>query len=203
MTHVFSVADPGAAPGSWAIRVVGPGERFGVGDVLLNDGADHLVEVYDPRFGHSAIGRAPGGEELSGQFVSRYRLPDIMSADHHGLNLEGGVAAWKMSGEALAEVLATVTSLTGKERAVAHRLRLDGMSRDEACDAVADALHEAADKIGIPEGEERDAWRLARMEDHGVDPRDDSFTARAAEMIAAIEHLREAPAADDDQDPAP
>ncbi len=77
---------------------------------------------------------------------------------------------------------------------------------DTAFDVIADALHEMADREGIPEGEERDAWRRQMMEATYVTPRADeedlavilvNFGATRAQVEEAATFR--APAASDDE----
>lgn len=49
-----------------------------------------------------------------------------------------------------------------------YRDRLDSMETDEIFDLLSDSLHETADGLDIAEGEDRDAWRLAKLEDAGI-----------------------------------
>ena len=49
-----------------------------------------------------------------------------------------------------------------------------------AFDAISDALHEMADREGIPEGDERDAWRLRMLESADIAPQSDVETLAAA-----------------------
>lgn len=48
-------------------------------------------------------------------------------------------------------------------------LTIERTSVNAAYDALNDALHEAADDAGVPDGEIRDEWRRARMEDFGIE----------------------------------
>ena len=75
------------------IRVVMSGENYGRDDCLTHEGSEPLVEFFDKRFPHTP----------NGQFVSRYYLETIMNISD-GLNLDGGVDAWKVSKEGISFV---------------------------------------------------------------------------------------------------
>ena len=72
------------------IRVVMSGENYGRDDCLNHEKSEPLVEFFDKRFPHTP----------NGQFVSRYYLETIMNISD-GLNLDGGVDAWKVSKEGI------------------------------------------------------------------------------------------------------
>jgi hypothetical protein len=80
-------------PLTWLIRVVDPGERYGLNMCLTNKDAEPYVEFYDTRYGHTDFG----------QFVSRYYVSTIM--DHEGsLCLDGGAPEWAVSGKLIERV---------------------------------------------------------------------------------------------------
>jgi hypothetical protein len=71
------------------VRVVHPGDSYGLDDVLTNDG-EALVEFYDARYPHTE----------HGQFVSRYRLSTLNGhAPGTGIDLDGGVPDWSVTGD--------------------------------------------------------------------------------------------------------
>ena len=72
------------------IRVVMSGENYGRDDCLTHEGSEPLVEFFDKRFPHTP----------NGQFVSRYYLETVVKISD-GLNLDGGVDAWKVSKEGI------------------------------------------------------------------------------------------------------
>ncbi len=72
------------------IRVVMSGESYGRDDCLTHEGSEPLVEFFDKRFPHTP----------NGQFVSRYYLETVVKISD-GLNLDGGVDAWKVSKEGI------------------------------------------------------------------------------------------------------
>ncbi len=85
---VLSLADNGDyAPLN--VRVVHPGDAYGLDDVLTNDG-EAMVEFYDARYPHTE----------HGQFVSRYRLSTLNGHDPGtGIDLDGGIPDWSVTGD--------------------------------------------------------------------------------------------------------
>jgi hypothetical protein len=85
--------------GIWNVRIVNIGDQYG-GWRLPNDKAP-MVEFYDNRYPHTDYG----------QFVSRYYISTILSQDSrggeysNGLCLDGGVPAWQVSAEDMAQVI--------------------------------------------------------------------------------------------------
>ena len=72
----------------WAVRLVEPGDKYGLNDCLTCDKGDTYVEFYDTRYEHTDLG----------QFVTRY-YPDTVLKSGGGLCLWGGVPSWSV-GEA-------------------------------------------------------------------------------------------------------
>jgi hypothetical protein len=72
------------------LRIVKPGERYGLNDCLVNDSDsnDALVEFYDARYLHTP----------HGQFVSRYCAATFLDVKG-GLCLQGGIPAWSLTAE--------------------------------------------------------------------------------------------------------
>jgi hypothetical protein len=78
------------------VRIVRKGDRYGLEDCLVYDETDRffhendpMVEFYDARQDVKRFGER-------GQFVSRYSLSTFM--EHTGgLDLHGGILAWKIS----------------------------------------------------------------------------------------------------------
>lgn len=86
--------------GSWGVRVVFTGDRYGMQDCLTHKGAEPMVEFYDVRHAGEAFGPR-------GQFVSRYYLSTMLAhQEGAGLCLHGGVAAWSVTGAEFAVVAA-------------------------------------------------------------------------------------------------
>lgn len=85
---VLSLADNGDyAPLN--VRVVHPGDAYGLDDVLTNDG-EAMVEFYDARYPHTE----------HGQFISRYYLSTLNErAPGTGLDLDGGIPDWSVTGD--------------------------------------------------------------------------------------------------------
>lgn len=57
--------------GIYNVRIVKPGDRYGLKDCLVNDKGEELVEFYDSRYMHTE----------RGQFVSRYYLSTLLERD--------------------------------------------------------------------------------------------------------------------------
>jgi hypothetical protein len=79
------------------VRIVKPGESYGLNFCLTNEGPKTLVEFYDSRYTHTKYG----------QFVSRYYLETLLDGDTYpnGLCLHGGVPSWSVSAQGMQEVL--------------------------------------------------------------------------------------------------
>ena len=88
--------------GKWNVRIVKTGDQYGLNMCLVNN-KPPMVEFYDGRYPHV---HAPYG-----QFVSRYYISTILSQDSrggeysNGLCLDGGVPAWHVSAEDMAQVV--------------------------------------------------------------------------------------------------
>ena len=81
--------------GKWNVRVINTGDKYGRAMNLIND-KDPMVEFYDVRYPHTPFG----------QFVSRYYITTILNANHsNGLCLDGGVPAWQVSADDMAQVV--------------------------------------------------------------------------------------------------
>ena len=77
------------------VRMVFAGDMYGRGDVLKHSDSRPLVEFYDA---HPTRGNFPP----RGQFVSRYYAKMVLEIPKGaGLNLEGGVPQWTVSGDAI------------------------------------------------------------------------------------------------------
>ena len=126
----------------WCVRIVFLGDNYGM-DHCLTYGDDEkavfermdnpLIEFYDMDSRAAQMMRETldkraryMGEEY-GQFVSRYYLDTLNKtdwSDSSGLNLDGGVDRWEVSGEFMAHVMEVVNE------AVEERLEL-GRRSDE------------------------------------------------------------------------
>jgi len=82
----------------WVIRLVVPGDRYGLNMCLTNTNSEALVEFYDTRYGHTDFG----------QFVSRYYVSTIMQHEG-GLCLYGGIPDWQVSAELIERVKKWIT----------------------------------------------------------------------------------------------
>lgn len=116
---------------TWAVRLIQLGDNYGLGDKLVHDRVDPLVEFYDTRYSHTPLG----------QFVSRYYLSTLLDREADtGLNLDGGVPSWSVSAEAMnaihlwlldveksPPVLSDSALLEALRRAVQHRLKTSEM----------------------------------------------------------------------------
>jgi hypothetical protein len=90
--------------GTWAVRIVRKGGRYGLNDCLTHSGGDPLVEFYDTRQDKAKFGPM-------GQFVQRYRAPTIVAhPPGFGLNLYAGVPGWQIGWEHLSPVVAWIES---------------------------------------------------------------------------------------------
>lgn len=77
---------------TFVVRLVEAGEVYGLRGCLTHEGHDPLVEFYDTRHQTEA--------SPLGQFVSRYYLSTLAGnrdqLEMRGLDLDGGVASWKV-----------------------------------------------------------------------------------------------------------
>lgn len=85
---------------SFRVTIVRKGDRWGRNDCLVHDNDEPLIEFYDqtyagdPRFGER------------GQFVANYYLSTLREPNaRRGIDLSGGVPAWRITAENLADVL--------------------------------------------------------------------------------------------------
>ena len=90
----------------FTVRAVRRGEGYGVGDKIIHDSDDSLIEFYDldhaERFGPL------------GQFVSRYYASTLAHhSDDTGLSLDGGIPAWSIDRGDLPPVLDLARTLHG------------------------------------------------------------------------------------------
>ena len=93
----------------FALRLVHPGARYGRDDALVNRYDDVLVEFYDAEY---ADDERFGPE---GQFVSRYMLRtlnmDRASLTSGGLDLQGDVPKWKLTGDQMRAAFAQIDEM--------------------------------------------------------------------------------------------
>ena len=120
MAYTYKAVDPESGI-KWCVRAVFIGDRYGIGDCLTygnpdEDGDvtdDPLIEFYDM---DSTAARIMADENdivrERGQFVSRYYLSTLNKTDWsqgRGLNLDGGVDRWSVSGEFMVKAMDAVT----------------------------------------------------------------------------------------------
>jgi hypothetical protein len=78
-------------------RLVHKGDKYGLNGCLTHDTEEPLVEFYDARYNHNEL------FGFCGQFVGRYYLStleeDRRTLVMYGLDLDGGIPDWKVSGE--------------------------------------------------------------------------------------------------------
>jgi hypothetical protein len=87
------------------VRIVNTGDKYGVNDCLSNDKAP-MIEFYDSRF-------KSGWDQERGQFVTRYYVETLLNSYFpHGLCLDGGVPAWSVSAEGMAQVIEFIEGAT-------------------------------------------------------------------------------------------
>jgi hypothetical protein len=93
--------------GRFHLRLLAPGDRYGLNDCLTHHGAP-VLEFYDAAQSVEKFGPR-------GQFVSRYLVStlreDQAALESRGLNLEGGVPVWRMTAAEVRDVFAYLDSL--------------------------------------------------------------------------------------------
>lgn len=89
----------------FAARIIFTGDKFGVGDSLVNEDKP-LLEFYDTRQTPTKFG----------QFVSRYLIETLTDSPiGTGINLQGGVESWQIDGENLKKALDWATKQIGEK----------------------------------------------------------------------------------------
>lgn len=121
MSVIYKTTDPETGI-KWCARLVFKGDSYGLNHCLEHEEADPLVEFYDMDSRAAEMMRQSDnpakryeGEEY-GQFVSRYYLSTLKYRKSCGLNLDGGIDRWSVSGGCMADIMATL-SLEMSERA--------------------------------------------------------------------------------------
>ena len=88
----------------YGIRIIRQGDRYGRNDALTHDDPRPMVEFYDADYAGQP------GFDIEGQFVSRYYVETLLADRARlaatGLDLQGDVAKWKLTGPQMAEVFA-------------------------------------------------------------------------------------------------
>jgi len=121
MAYTYKAVDPESGI-KWCVRAVFLGDSYGLGDCLTFNSNDDqhgfnrddnpLIEFYDM---DSTAARIMADENdivrERGQFVSRYYLGTLNKTDwsqSSGLNLDGGVDRWSVSGEFMVKAMDAV-----------------------------------------------------------------------------------------------
>ena len=109
LTNVVNGPGPAeSANRAFNVVLVPKGATHGLGDALINEKEDPLVEFYDATY--QGDPRFP----IFGQFIGAYNRRTLLDAAAfilsgrapHGLDLQGGVGAWKLDAPAYCHVLA-------------------------------------------------------------------------------------------------
>lgn len=103
---VFSLVTQAGIP--FNVRLVEPGDRYGLDRCLVNDKDATQIEFYDARYSAAA-----GNTRFDplGQFVSRYYVDTLMDAfGSSGLILDGGTPSWVIDAKSLTEALSWALS---------------------------------------------------------------------------------------------
>jgi len=88
------------------VRVVHPGDPYGMANLLTNDGDEAMVEFYDARYPHTD----------HGQFVSRYTLSTLNGLGRgNGLMLDTGDPEWSVRPDHM-EVAMTFANVENMKR---------------------------------------------------------------------------------------
>lgn len=90
--------------GKWGVKIVAPGERYGLGNSVLNDSGKPLVEFYD----HSQ----DPAKFPKGQFVTRYYMDQLLGRGEwgikdaaNGLSLDSAIPDWTVSSANMQTIL--------------------------------------------------------------------------------------------------
>lgn len=91
------------------VRIIQKGDNYGTEFKLTYDAEEPQVEFYDTRHPHTEFG----------QFVSRYYAKTLLGDDAYGsgsggLDLQGGVATWKIDEAAMDQVRSWVRARLGR-----------------------------------------------------------------------------------------
>jgi hypothetical protein len=93
----------------YAVRLVMAGDHYGLDRKLTHQGLMPMVEFYDADYAGDAR------FDPEGQFVSRYNLDTLLDIRERlsagGLDLQGDVPKWKLSGEQMREAFAELDRL--------------------------------------------------------------------------------------------
>jgi hypothetical protein len=103
VTNEDYAGDP-ASGRQFAVRLVVKGDRYGHELKLTHTDDRPMVEFYDFKDAEKPFYIEANGGHSWGQFVSRYYADTLLSGDASGLDLFGGVPAWKVDAGAMAWV---------------------------------------------------------------------------------------------------
>lgn len=92
-------AEPGLIDNKFKLRLVNPGDAYGLNDALINEG-EPMIEFYDGRQDPAVFGER-------GQFITRYNVSTLIKrgAFPSGLALDMGIPAWSVSADGMAQVM--------------------------------------------------------------------------------------------------
>jgi hypothetical protein len=89
----------------FALRVVNPGDAYGVLGRLINDGVQPIIEFYDTTYAGEIDNEFSGH---LGQFVAHYYFSTLMDTDPtQNLALCESVPVWTVTADSLAQALAS------------------------------------------------------------------------------------------------
>jgi hypothetical protein len=95
----------------FTVRTVNRNDGYGVGDAIVHEGDDPIIEFYD-------LDQDPSKFGERGQFVSRYYASTLAHRGAGALPLDGGNPAWTVDAAAMTPVLELAHSV--------HRSCTDG-----------------------------------------------------------------------------
>ena len=88
---------------TFAVRIVRPGEGYGLSRAATNNTGHTMVEVFDALY----AGKAEFDPE--GQIIAQYRVDTLLSDSNtltnYGLDLQGGVPVWSIDGDTMGAIL--------------------------------------------------------------------------------------------------
>ena len=80
----------------WIVRIIRDGDKYGLNHCLTVNKNETLVEFYDTRYEHTDFG----------QFVSRYYVETLLARPSGGIDLDAGIASWKIYSDCYARITA-------------------------------------------------------------------------------------------------
>lgn len=114
----FSVETVNIDLNLFTVRLVMPGEPYGLNMMLTNDSGQPYVEFYDRDYDYCK--EADG--KILGQFVSRYYFSTLLTNydGSRGINLEGRVKKWRLDKDALTFALEACIEALGFDKWKIH-----------------------------------------------------------------------------------